>query len=493
VSGPSTRRGLAVAALVAVVLVAPAGVAAAHPLGNFTTNTYAGLVVSADTVGVDYVLDLAEVPAFQVIDRLGREEDGQVSDRAARRYEAEQCRDIAAGVELDVDGAPALLRVAATDLSFPPGQAGLDTLRLECRLVAATGALDGERTVTLVDGNFPRRLGWREVTATGDGATLSATDVPARTISDRLRSYPEDLLQSPLDRREANVVARPGGAPGVGVLPADPGASVVGGLERLATSFTTLVATQELTAAFALAATGMAVVLGALHAVAPGHGKTVIAAYLVGSRGTSRQALGLGLTVAVTHTAGVFALGVLLSASQTVAPERLYPYLGLASGLLFSGVGALLLRRALHARRHGHGHDHGHGHGHDHGHGQDHGHAHGDALRAPAGSAPLGWRSLLAPGLAGGLVPSPSALVVLLGGIALGRAWFGVTLVVAYGIGMAATLVGAGYLLLRARTRFEARPSTGLLLRAWTVLPVATAGLIVAGGLVIAARSVMSI
>src|SRR5205807_5099611 len=156
----------------------------------------------------------------------------------------------------------------------------------------------------------------------------------------------------------------------------------------------------------------LAIVLGAIHALAPGHGKTVMAAYLVGQRGSLRQTALIGLTVTATHTAGVLALGLALSASALVAPERVYPWLGLASGALLAVIGVGLLRRAVGARRHRHAHSHAHAH---------------DDDNAP----PVGWRALVAMGFAGGLVPSPSALVVLLGAIALGRAWFGIVLVIA--------------------------------------------------------------
>jgi len=477
-----TLRRLLIGVGVTTFLVAPATAAAAHPLGNFTTNTYAGLEVGVEDVAVDYVLDLAEIPTFQTIERLGRGPDGRLDTRVRAHYEAGQCADLAAGLQVTVDGERFDLDVVGSELSFPAGEAGLDTLRLECRMLARAGAFDGQRTVTISDGSFPSRLGWREITATGDGTTVTASDVPSTSLSARLLAYPEELQRSPLDRREATVRVRRGGpADGAGA-PSDPGESMVGAIERLSTSFTSLVAGQPLTVAFGLFAFGAAILLGALHALAPGHGKTVMAAYLVGSRGTTRQALQLGMTVAVTHTAGVFALGMVLSAFQSVAPERVYPYLGLASGLLFSAVGAVLLRNALRARKAHHSHDHGHSHehGHTHEHGHEHGHTHDAALT---------WRSMLAPGLAGGLVPSPSALVVLLGGIAVGRAWFGVSLVFAYGVGMAATLVAAGYLLLRARHRFESRTTTGRLSRLVGALPVGTAGLIVVGGLVIAARS----
>ena len=199
---------------------------------------------------------------------------------------------------------------------------------------------------------------------------------------------------------------------------------------------------RSLSPGFAVVALLLAVGLGAAHALAPGHGKTVMAAYLVGLRGTLRQAAVIGATVTITHTAGVLLLGLVLTTSRAVASERLYPWLGLASGLLLAGVGIGLLVRAR-AGHHPHPHDHPHPHGHHHDHG-------------PAGR-PLGRRGLVALGLAGGLVPSPSAVVVLLGGIALGQAWFGVALVVAYGLGMAATLTGVGLLLAHLRTRMDGR------------------------------------
>src|SRR5207302_4288939 len=201
-----------------------------------------------------------------------------------------------------------------------------------------------------------------------------------------------------------------------------------------------LVSRHHLSVGFALVALAFAVALGAIHALAPGHGKTVMAAYLVGQRGSMRQAGLIGLTVTATHTAGVLALGLALSASSLIAPESLYPWLGLASGVLLAFIGIGLLRRAVRARRHRHDHHHG-----------DHHHPVVEDV------PPVRTRALVAMGFAGGLVPSPSALVVLLGAMALGRAWFGVVLVIAYGLGMAGTLTAAGALLLRARGVLDRR------------------------------------
>ena len=236
-----------------------------------------------------------------------------------------------------------------------------------------------------------------------------------------------------------------------------------GGVDRVTAAFTALVGGRSRSPGLVVVALLVAVGLGAAHALAPGHGKTVMAAYLVGLRGTPRQAAAIGATVTVTHTAWVLVLGVVLSSSRAVASERLYPWLGLASGLLLAAVGFGLLLRARPAHHH---HDH-----HDHG-------------------QPLGLRGLVALGLAGGLMPSPSAVVVLLGGIALGRAWFGVALVLAYGVGMAATLTGIGLLLARLRARMDRRlqlPAGSLLARAGRLLPAVTASVIVVAGLALAA------
>jgi nickel/cobalt transporter (NicO) family protein len=481
----TARQGLSAALLALCAVLVTAAPALAHPLGNFTTNTAAGIVVQPEAVRVDYVVDLAEIPTLRAV----QEDDLDTArPEEATGYRDRQCAEIADALELRVDGAAVPLVVEGTALSFPPGQAALDTLRLECDLVADGLDLPEGTEIALADRGFPERLGWREVTAAGDGLRLASSDVPEASASDRLTEYPEELLQSPLDVRSAVIVVG-ASAPRL-ALPSggDPVTETAG---RAVDALTTLVSRQELTVWFALVAFASALGLGALHALAPGHGKTVMAAFLIGRSGAGRQALGLGITVAITHTAGVLALGMLLSASQLLAPERIFGWLGAASGLLFAGVGVVMLRSAL-VRNRGHRHGHGHGdhdHDHDHGHGHDHGpHGHTHELPAPGS----GWRGLIAPGLAGGLVPSPSALVVLLGGLAIGRAWFGVSLVVAYGIGMAGTLVGIGYLLVRARDRFAALAGASAagsrIVRVTRQLPVVMASLIIVVCLFIVVR-----
>jgi ABC-type nickel/cobalt efflux system permease component RcnA len=254
----------------------------------------------------------------------------------------------------------------------------------------------------------------------------------------------------------------------------------------------------------AIVALGLALVFGMVHALTPGHGKTMVAAYLAGTRGQARHALVLGATVTITHTAGVFALGIVtLSLSQFIVPEQLYPWLNLASGVMVAGIGAFAIRdrlkRWLRAARprttaapaaHDHAHDHGHDHaandhGHDHAvhdHGHDHGHGHSHEVPDE-----LSMRSLVALGVSGGLLPCPSALVVLLSAIALHRLAFGLALIVAFSFGLASVISGIGLAVLYARKLFVRLPSDhGRLVQ---VLPVASAVIITTLGVILTARS----
>jgi nickel/cobalt transporter (NicO) family protein len=511
---PIARRGAALAVLAAILLVAGAARAAAHPLGNFTVNAYSGLRVAPDRLVVDYVVDLAEIPAFQARKAIDADRDGRVGGAEATGWRDRECPRLAGGLRATVDGQPVPLAVTGSALTFPEGVGGLETLRLECALAGPLPAgLSSGRSLTYTDANQEGRVGWREITAVGDRAILDAADVLPTSASARLTSYPSDQLSSPLDQRAATLRFHPGGPPapraagpapsaadpagenptsrceaprrgsladpemgcsGLSTPPAKP--PVKGGVDRATAAFTALVGERSRAPGFVAVALLLAVVLGAAHAVAPGHGKTVMAAYLVGLRGTVRQAATIGATVTLTHTAGVLALGLVLSTTRAVASERVYPWLGLGSGLLLAAVGLGLLvgaRPGHHTRPHPHDHPHPHRHN---------GHHH---------DRPLGRRGLVALGLAGGLVPSPSAVVVLLGGIALGRAWLGVALVLAYGVGMAATLTGVGLLLAHLRTKMDRRlhlPAGSLLARLGRLLPAVTASVIVLVGLGLAVQ-----
>ena len=350
------KRGLIAAAVAVGVVVALAGTASAHPLGNFTINQFSGLHLGRDGVAIDLVTDMAEIPTYQVKGDIDTNDDGTFEDQELSTWRRAQCAAQAEQLEVEVDGRAVRPTVDGTiALSFPPGQGGLPTLRLECPLRAKLDAAAGQHTLVYQDHNFAGRLGWREVIAVGDGAAIRSSDVGDVDVTNRLTHYPKNVLSSPPNQRSATVrfeatttaTAGPATRPAARVVTTP----LPRGIDRLTRSFTDLVAARRLTVAFGLAAIGLALLLGAIHALAPGHGKTVMAAYIVGERGTWRHAALIGLSVTATHTAGVVALGVILTTTTVAAPERLYPWFGLMSGLLLAGIGVTLVRRALRNRR----------------------------------------------------------------------------------------------------------------------------------------------
>jgi nickel/cobalt exporter len=427
-------------------MLVTAGVAMAHPLGNFSVNHYNGLNVHPDRIDVTSVVDLAEIPTLQ-----------EKSLDPSR-----ECANLAGSLRSTVDDRPLTWQVRTARVERPNGQADLATTRLTCELTAAA-EVRGPVTLTFKDDFRSDRVGWHEITAVGTDVKLSSP-VPSQSVSNELRRYPDDLLSSPLDVREVRIKAEPGVGTAAGPV-TEPRTGGFG----LASAFTDLVGRPDLTPLLGILAVLLSLVLGASHAALPGHGKTVIAAYLVGRRGTPKDAIVVGATVTLTHTAGVLVLGLLISLSSVLAGESVLRWLGILSGVLIAGIGVFLVRSALRQRK-----DHGHGHGHAHGHGVGHGHGHG-----------VGRSGLIGMGVAGGLVPSPSALVVLLGAIALGRTWFGVLLVLGYGIGMAAMLMVAGLVLVKVRDRFESK------LRRYTrLMPILTSVMVLVVGTGLAVRAI---
>ena len=269
-------------------------------------------------------------------------------------------------------------------------------------------------------------------------------------------------------------------------------------------SFTELIARKQLGWSVVLIALAVAVGLGAFHALEPGHGKTLVAAYLVGSRGTMKHALLLGLIVTAAHTSGVYLLGgITLYASQYIVPERLYPWLGVVSGVMITILGTLLLIQRYRSKGIGHSHyHHGHGqhaHPHDHAHAQqrhyshahedDHGHRHAhDDHHYHDGTASL--RELLTLGVSGGIVPCPAALVVLLSAVSMNRVGFGLLLIVAFSAGLAAVLVGIGVLMVYARQSMSRFQSEGKWITRW--LPITSSAFIVLFGLALTWQALQS-
>ncbi|MER7776128.1 nickel transporter [Streptomyces sp. NPDC096191] len=462
--GLLARGAAALTAACALVLLAPAGVSA-HPLGNFTVNRYDGLIAAPGRLSVDHVEDLAEIPATQAgpdVERLGPAE-------WARR----RCERAALESRLTVDGRGVALTARHSGVRVRPGQAGLDTLRLECRFTAPLPD-SGPVSVGFRAAGASAGPGWREITARGDRTTLTTSDVPEESASRELTRYPQESLSSPADTASASLRVRPGGpaldrdghdAPAASVLPR--------GADRWTRALDSLVARRHLTLGFAALALVVAVALGAGHALAPGHGKTLMAATAAARGGGARlkDVLPMAASVTVTHTLGVVALGVLVTAGSAATPS-VVAWLGVAGGALVTLAGASLVRRALRNRAHGrtHAHHHDHGHSHDH----DHPHEHGPHTHTHPASPTLRGTILL--GFAGGLVPSPSAVVVLVGAAAVGHAWFGLLLVVAYGLGLALTLTAAGVAVVRLgggvsrlltrRPRWTSGPLAGMVRRA---------------------------
>jgi ABC-type nickel/cobalt efflux system permease component RcnA len=467
------RLALLVFVPLAFLALSP-GTAHAHPLGNFSVNQLESLALHPDRVDVAAIVDYAELPTLQ--------QQPAVDAAGEPAWAAAECGTLAGAFTVRTGGAALSWTVADAAFHLSDGAAGLRTSRLECTLTAPAALASGS-AVDVANQYRTDRVGWRELTATADGVHLESSPLPTTSRSDGLRSYPDGLLSSPPDVRGAHLSVAPGGSTVAG--PAQVTSPVLPGvLGRAEAVLRGWVAGRELTPWVGMLAVLLALLLGGAHAALPGHGKTVMAAYLAGRQGRPRDALAVGATVTLTHTGGVLALGLLLTTAAGLAGETVLGWLGVVSGLLVAAVGISML-----ARRRAHGHDHSHDHSHDHGHGHshDHGHGHGHSHR-PSRLAIVGM------GVAGGLVPSPSALVVLLGAVGLGRTWFGVLLVLAYGAGMAAVLTAAGLLLIRIRDRWSGRLRPGPRLSRLTRLaPTGTAALVLLVGSALAVRSLVTL
>ncbi|MFL6210720.1 MAG: hypothetical protein ACJ74W_17850 [Pyrinomonadaceae bacterium] len=488
------RRRLFALALLCLCLNMAAPVNA-HPLGNFTVNQFTRLEISAARVRVRFVVDMAEIPTFQESLYLDADGDGKTTQTELDAYVERAARIYADGLTLTIDGARVPLMLTAHSISLPPGAANLPTLRIVCDYEGALpDSAPKPRSLHFADANYSERVGWREiVVAPATGIQVFNSTAFGTGISDELRAYPNDKLSAPLDERTAELAFTNGTAPAGSrpLLTRDGRKIEPPARDRLAE----LIAVPELTVGVALLGLLLAAVLGGFHALSPGHGKTIVAAYLIGSRGTAKHAAFLGLTVTLTHTAGVFALGLItLFAAQYVVPEQLYPILSFISGAIVVLIGLSLSARRLGValgfapHEHDHGHEHGQTHaGHEHVDAATLAHSHGGGTHThmPPGmdGTRVTWRNLLALGISGGLLPCPSALVVLLSAISLHRVGYGLLLVVAFSCGLASVLTGIGLLFVYAR-RWVARPlvSAGTLVR---VLPVLSAFVITCAGLVI--------
>jgi nickel/cobalt exporter len=459
-----------------LLAAATAALTLAHPMGNFSVNHYARIQPAPGGLRIRYVMDLAEIPTFELFQQWGEGAD-------PKRKAFEQAQLWAKGLDLRVNGAPVHARVQHAEITLAEGAGNMQVARIVSDL--AVDSRGG--TLSYEDRNYQGRSGWKEIVLPG-----------GRDRSAELTAYPQDPLIAPLQdvRASYSWVASPApvvrtesvvATPQV-VAPPPAAAPSVAGTVVKGDYLSQLLHRSEI--GWGLTLIGMAVAfgLGAVHAMSPGHGKTIVAAYLVGSRGTFKHAAFLGAMVTFTHTASVFLLGfVTLFLSKYILPEKLYPILGAISGVSIVWVGATLFLRRLRGQRSHHHHHHHHDHCHSHHHGphphhHDHGHDHGHAhSHVPEGDITLG--SMIALGASGGLVPCPSALVLLLSAISLGRVGLGMLLLVGFSAGLACVLMGMGILVLCVGNLLPAsKKITGS--RAFRLMPVASAALITCVGLV---------
>jgi ABC-type nickel/cobalt efflux system permease component RcnA len=529
-----------VAALVAVLLLP--GLVAAHPLGNFTINHYAGVRIETDRILLDVVIDQAEIPAFQA--RLGFDAngDGELSSAEIEAGRVAACRSLAPSLELQVAGARPVLQLIEAGLAFPPGVGGLSTMREVCDFTASlVSPIAAGSTIDFADRSFSERLGWREVVVQGSGVTIAAArgELRSSSVSARLTHYPTTLLAQALADTDVTVTATPGGPilASLDIPDAAPLSAGVGSTARVAAAVAPVAAgavpggvtggelpsifrTADLTPLVLLASLLTAAALGAGHALTPGHGKTLMAAYLVGTRGTRLHAAGLGLSVALSHTLGILALaGLVVGAGGFLPPDVVVKTTPVIAAISIVAIGGWMLigearrrwRKRLattaHERSHSAGaphdhepaHDHGHVHASDHAHDHDHDHAPAPGEHSHGGirhshlsrsGSTISWRSLFVLGLAGGLIPSASALLILLGSIAAGRPAFGFVLVVAFGLGMALVMGGIGLALVVARGRLDRVEAVSPLGRIGASMPLVASVLVLGLGLYLTLQAV---
>jgi ABC-type nickel/cobalt efflux system permease component RcnA len=459
------RRG-AIAILVTLgTILSLAGTAAAHPLGNFTINHFSRLDVGSQRMTIHYVVDMAEIPTFQTLQEVDTDGDGTASAVELNTYLEQVIPTYGSGLKLAIDDLPVTLVPGKREISLPPGVGGLPTLRIESDFFGAIPpqAISSLHQLHFEDTNDFHRLGWREIAiAPATGTSVFNSSAYGNSVTDELKAYPQDLLTTPLNERIAELSFTPGEIPaGATPLLTRAGSPIFRNRDRLAE----LIAVPEITPLLVLVSLLVAAGLGGFHALSPGHGKTLVGTYLIGARATAWQAAFLGLTVTVTHTIGVFALGlVTLVASQYFLPEQMFPILSLVSGgiAILLGLG-LFIRRLQEFFSHSHHHHHHHHHPHPH----------------PTTDTDGTWKHLLALGISGGLLPCPSALVVFLAAVSLHRVGFGLLLVIAFSLGLAATLTAIGLAFIYARDlieRLEVSRRWGSVLSVLSPLVTATIG-----------------
>jgi nickel/cobalt exporter len=426
-------RGLIAAVALVIAGLFCAAPASAHPLGNFTINHLTKVSVSARKLKLKYVLDIAEIPTFQIM--RGRGIEGNARTAGLERWSADEVAVVARDLHVTSDGAPVRLVPGLAYAMTRPGAGGLPTLYWVDEFQAALPAAAGSWRIEIRDNVYEGRIGWRDVVV-----------APEEEPTKELRSYPSALIGSP--RHVQGVSLRVAGDGRVLAR------TVIDGIEAAPTGSTSQIRSNALSDMLAKGASNpwlvlvtllTAIGLGALHALEPGHGKTLLAVSLVGARATTRQALILAVGLTFAHTAGVLALGLLmLAAAQWIVPENVYPWITLASGVMVAALGANALSRYVKMRR-GEAHEHSHA---------PEGHHH----HVPAGAAPLSFRNVLLVAMSGNIAPCPAALVVLLAALTLHQLGYGLLVIVAFSMGLAGVLTGLGIALVHGATWLSNRP-----------------------------------
>ena len=565
----------------ALALVFSVSIVQAHPMGNFSVNHYARIEVGQPSTNVLFVLDLAELPSFELMQRWGLK--AQSSHAELERKAIAEARVWSRQLQFTANGKRITPVFERGEFMMTDGAGGLPVMRISShlKLAAEPGTLE------YADKTYPdRTAGWKEVVVVARGAAaLGKSSAGSTERSGGLAAYPQDPAVSPPQDLTASVEWK--GAPGavpvtvsnavkpleqpvapaasVAVAPtlaipptAKTGATVAEpnamGQVRRGDFLSQTLQGKEIGWGLGLICVAVSFWFGALHALEPGHGKTMVAAYLVGERGTPRHAILLGGMVTFTHTVSVFILGLLtMFLSQYIMPDVISKWLGVISGLTIVWIGGLLLyRRARslsgvvgHSHGHSHSHDHGHAHvhgadgkahlhaaephshshdgvhfhthesaavvqthshgdghshthepssavahthshdgghthshepsavahthsheksahshSHDHGHEHSHGgltHTHDGHTHSHVVEGEISMKSLIALGASGGLVPCPSALVLLLAAVSVGRTGFGLLLLISFSLGLALVLMATGLAVLYAKRFFPER------------------------------------
>lgn len=528
-TGSAWRRGALDALAKHAVMVILASVlwttaAAAHPMGNFAVCHFAAIRPFTEEIRIHYIIDMAEVPTYHELKKIDTNGDKQYTDSELSAYLEKHDELLVSGLDLEIDGERRPLDIRDSNLEIRDGLPGLKILWFEFSLSASVPEKQWpKRTVSYADNNFPDDMGWKEIRVFGSPETviIEKSELSPKT-SDGLTNYPESLTGDPPLDLSVTFTYGPGSSDELYALDSgaapDKSEKQLGFSERVMKKFDIFPYLEKETLSTRVVIVGIifAFILGCFHALAPGHGKTLVAAYLVGTKGRPTDALTLGFIVTFTHVAAVLAIFViLLSFWDRLNTEHLYGWLAAASGVVIAGMGLWIIFRNYrgkyiphvhdefgrhvspeelknrpelleHSSGHGpHGHTHSHdahhnGHSHDHDHSHDH-HSHdhdhshdheyghqrdtGESLsgaHTPPNDSDKSRKGvrfidLLTLGVTGGIVPCPTAIIILFASIGLNRLAFGLILMISFSVGLAFVLIAIGLMIVYTRNFAESR------------------------------------